>query len=199
MLGMFRSAARRSQASRRLALQLATQLPETFDEARETVDELAELLEGYMVKAPRPLWERRALAGGCDFAAPAALFWTVATFLILGLVAVPVHLLVGYQVVAMIIQATGVACIALVFGRRYGLLGSALAMVLHNILIVPPVLSMTPPSLLELLFSFGYFSAAIIVPTVARHAEALRAAATMSCALVRRAAQSSPPGQQAAG
>src|SRR4051812_3658122 len=85
-----------SDASRRLALQLAVQLPSDLEDARAVVDDLAVLLDRYMARSPRPVWERQLIAAAPGvLVVPAALFWMVATLAIASATAVAAHHLVG--------------------------------------------------------------------------------------------------------
>ncbi|UGY23213.1 DUF4118 domain-containing protein [Bradyrhizobium septentrionale] len=179
MKTLMSSRPRSSEANRHLALQLAIQLPDSTEDARQVVDELAVLLEGYMTApGPRPLWQRQVMALDPPYRAGLALFWTVALFLLVMPVAMA---LIGVQAVEIPLMVPLAAGCSMVFGRRYGALVGVLAGVAHNLLIVPPVLELSIPTARELVFGGCYAVAAIVVPTIARHSAALRAAAMSAC------------------
>lgn len=178
---------RRSDELRRDALQIAIQLPDSLEDAREVIDAVAELLEGYMVKGVRPAWQRRILtASNRAPDAPRAIFWTVAIFLILAPVAVGLYYALGLQMAAVATFSVGVLLSGLVFGRRYGLLSAALALITHDVLISPPLFTFSTPTPLELIFAAQYLLCAVVAPTIARHADVLSAAATISCGAAAR-------------
>ncbi|ODM77767.1 hypothetical protein A6X20_19125 [Bradyrhizobium elkanii] len=173
---------RSSDANRHLALQLAIQLPDSTDDARQVVDELAVLLEGYMTApGPRPLWQRQVLALDPPYHAGPALFWTVALFLLVMPLAAALVAMVGMPAAEVPVIAPLAAGCSMVFGRRYGVLFGALVALGHNLLIVPPALELSVPSAMELVIGGCYACAAIVVPTVAKHSAALRAAAMSAC------------------
>ncbi|WP_338821487.1 hypothetical protein [Bradyrhizobium septentrionale] len=188
MKTLMSSRPRSSEANRHLALQLAIQLPsDSAEDARQVVDELAVLLEGYMTApGPRPLWERQVMALDPPYRAGLALFWTV--------VAMALVSLVGIQAVEIPLMAPLAAGCSMVFGRRYGVLVGVLAGVAHNLLIVPPALELSIPTARELVFGGCYAVAAIVVPTIARHSAALRAAAMSACVRLAPAPGSPSPG-----
>lgn len=182
MKTLLSSRPRSSDANRHLALQLAIQLPDSSEDARQVVDELAVLLEGYLTApGPRPLWERQALAIAAPYHAGPALFWTIASFLLLVPVAVALVALVGVQAIEVLIFGMLAASCSLIFGRRYGVLVGVLAAIAHNLFVVPPALELTLPSMLEVVFGCCYAAAALGVPLVAENATALRAAAMCAC------------------
>ncbi|UGY23130.1 DUF4118 domain-containing protein [Bradyrhizobium septentrionale] len=196
MKTLISSRPRSSEANRHLALQLAIQLPsDSAEDARQVVDELAVLLEGYMTApGPRPLWERQVMALDPPYRAGLALFWTVALFLLVMPVAMALVSLVGIQAVEIPLMAPLAAGCSMVFGRRYGVLVGVLAGVAHNLLIVPPALELSIPTARELVFGGCYAVAAIVVPTIARHSAALRAAAMSACVRLAPAPGSPSPG-----
>ncbi|WP_338826749.1 hypothetical protein [Bradyrhizobium sp. 27S5] len=195
MKTLMSSRPRSSEANRHLALQLAIQLPDSTEDARQVVDELAVLLEGYMTApGPRPLWQRQVLALDPPYRAGPALFWTLALFLLVMPIAVALVSLVGVQSIEMPLIAPLASGCSIVFGRRYGVLVGVLAGVAHNLLIVPPALELSIPTVLELVFGGCYAVAAIVVPTIARHSAALRAAAMSACVRLAPMPGSPSPG-----
>ncbi|MGY3689975.1 hypothetical protein ACVIGA_000055 [Bradyrhizobium sp. USDA 3240] len=191
MKTLMSSRPRSSEANRHLALQLAIQLPDSTDDARQVVDELAVLLESYMTQpGPRPLWERQVMALDPPYQAGPALFWTVALFLLTMPIVTALVALVGVQAVEIPFMVPLAAGCAIVFGRRYGVLVGALAALAHNLLIVPPALELSMPTALELVFGGCYAGAAIVVPTIAKYAAGLRAAAMSACVRLAPAPES---------
>ncbi|OKO67483.1 hypothetical protein AC628_39050 [Bradyrhizobium sp. NAS96.2] len=185
---------RSSDANRHLALQLAIQLPDSTEDARQVVDELAVLLEGYMTApGPRPLWQRQVLALDPPYHAGPALFWTLALFLLWMPVVTALVALVGAPSIEVPIMGSLTAVCSIVFGRRYGVLFGALVCLGHNLLIVPPALELTLPTACELVLACCYACAAIVVPTVATHSAALRAAAMSACVRLAPAPGSASP------
>lgn len=172
---------------RRLALQLAVQLPDSNEDARVVIDELAELLEHYVVRGPRSAWRVRSAVDQAapSVSTPAAIFWTAAAFLVLAPLAAGMAALVGLHIGAALVFFVGIAAAALVFGPCYGLGMSAAAVLAHNLLIIDPVLRFSRPCTLEIAFAVGYAMTSLLLPWLAVHGNALRARAVIACARPR--------------
>src|SRR5689334_13897680 len=76
-----KAAARRTDANRRMALQIAAQLPEEIDDARAVLAATNECLENFLIRGPREIVER--IAPPAEVNRAPALFLVFATLLML--------------------------------------------------------------------------------------------------------------------
>lgn len=191
---------------RRLALQLALQLPASVADARKVLELAGECLDDFLIEKGAP----------CSAAARARRLWRgprpptvaadpaaidpprIAVFLCcLGVLvvaalvgAVGTHL-VGYGALGS--SVIGVTVVALLFGRAAALMSSALAFLLINWVVIPPSWGLQMPSVRELCGATMYVLAAIIVPWIQVRREPLRQASLRAVSrplrvLLRRAA-----------
>lgn len=172
-------AAKQTDATCRTALQLATQLPEDIAEARAVLAELADLLEGYLIKAPREIWNRpvREVVDrrDCLAAHRRALVWTLVALVVLAPIAASLTWACGQQIVAGLVMLTGVAVASLVFGQLYGVVFSGLATVALNLLAIEPHFAFSAPTAVEIIRLIGYVTAAVGLPLLANAAGRWRA------------------------
>jgi hypothetical protein len=174
---------------RRLALQLAIQLPEDVADARRVLGLTRQCLEKFLVEQDRGSPYQRAARLGWrlslvdnvagDEAAPAAAATRLRQMLLaLGtlLISVPAGMLalalIGAGAIS--ILGLGVMIVALVFGRPSALLLAAASAVVHNLLLVPPMLQLSWPDAPEMLFAGLYVLIALSVPWIASHARWIR-------------------------
>jgi K+-sensing histidine kinase KdpD len=177
-----------------MAMSLAIQLPSEADEARAVVDDVADLLERFMTRSPRAVWDRQPITQLPPASSlPAGAFWMAVVLSSATLVAVAAGQLVGVRVAGALVLSTAVMMLGVVFGRMFGLAAALAAMLLTNLLMAPPVMQLTVPDAVELVFYVGYLVSGLAVPIVACHAAALRAGAAIACARPGRASEAPLP------
>jgi len=173
-------ASRNTDRIRRLALQLAVQLPEDVNEARATIEALQLSLEGFLIRAPREIWNKPAEA----FQPPGlalhrrALGWTLLVALVAGILGAAWTFAMESTFGSGFALAIGLCAIALTFGSLYGLIYAPLAVVVHSFLAGP--FAFTRPSDDELVRTAGLMLLAVVLPWLANNAARLRGAALNS-------------------
>jgi hypothetical protein len=180
---------------RRLALQLAIQLPQDHAEAREVLDLTGELLDGFMRE--RSSAQRRALKLGWGIVkrlpAPSCgrpRWLTACCVLGCALLALTASTLAGlalfaeFHMGAIMSYAVCVTLVALVLGTWPALAVSAGAALLFNWLVVPPLWQLTAPSAPEVIALAGYVLLSLIVPWIAERRLQFRAAVVPALRLV---------------
>lgn len=173
---------------RRLALQLALQLPASVSDARRVLALAGECLDDFLIEKAEPcsaaarasrLWRRQPIALE---AAPAPVDLPRLTVFVCCLAisavaafvgAVTTHL-VGYG--ALMTSVIGVTVVALLFGRGAALMSSVLAFLLVNWAVIPPAWDLQAPSVRELCGAAMYVLAAVVVPWIQARREPLRKA-----------------------
>ncbi|APO53487.1 DUF4118 domain-containing protein [Bradyrhizobium diazoefficiens] len=188
-------AAKNTDRTRRAALELAIQLPEDVAEARAVLVQTGDLLEGFLIRVPRDIWNRPAGAAdnrGALIAHECALCWTMISALALAPVAASLAYVLECEAVSGFVLFIGVAAAALVFGQIYGVIFSALAVVAHNLLSVPPVYEFSVPTRGEVVRAVGFVVLAIALPMIANAAQRLRGLALSGAEPLFAAAPRSP-------
>lgn len=177
-----------TDSRRRLAMQLAIQLPIEIAEARTVLAMTTELHEDFLIAAPSAAHRRARLLGwGMDPGAaielaPGAPAAVLVRSILLGLssllVTMPVALLllqlcgIGAGMVFMI----GVMLVALVLGTVPALALALTSPLLHNLLLVPPALEFSRPTAAETMAAAGYLLVALLVPWIEARRPGIRAA-----------------------
>ncbi|MGY3117675.1 hypothetical protein ACVWXQ_001612 [Bradyrhizobium sp. S3.14.4] len=152
-------ASKNTDRTRRAAIELAVQLPEDINEARAVLVQLGELLEGFLIRAPREVWTRPAHPvdpRSGRIAHELALCWTAAGAVALAPAAALLSRLLDCELVSGFVLFSGVAAASLVFGQLYGVIFSALAVLAHNLLSVPPAYEFSVPTRGELVRAVGF-------------------------------------------
>lgn len=192
-------AVKTTDATRRAALALAVQLPEDVTEARAVLTQLSDLLESFLIRAPRDIWNRPAVAPvddrGALIAHDCALCWTLVGLVCLVPMATMLASALDCEAVSGFVLFAGVAAAALVFGQLYGVIFSVAATVAHNFFVVAPSFAFSIPTRTEVVRLVGYIALAIVLPMMANAAAWLRAAAIRG-AVSRPAAVASGPARQ---
>jgi len=146
---------------------LAVQLPEKVEEARAVLDEVAYLLESYLIAAPRELWRREwPRRTEARPSVRCALAMTLGGVLALSMPAAIVAMLTGLEAASGWVMMVGVMEATLVLGRAFGVLfalGSAIA---HNFLVIPPAFEFNPPTFAEFFRLLAYVSLALSLPSL---------------------------------
>jgi hypothetical protein len=181
-----RAANKNTDPHARLALQLASQLPENIEAARAVLDETGKVLETVLIKVPREVWTPRARPTP-PVPAPRlvhcrALAITLCGALLLAPIAAAATWETGIEALFPWIMLGGVAAAALTFGALYGVLFALLASLADNLLVVPPLLQLTAPTLAEAVRLIGFISLALLLPVIADSAHRWRAIATAGAA-----------------
>jgi K+-sensing histidine kinase KdpD len=190
---------------RRLAVQLALQLPASVSDARRVLALTSECLDEFLIEKPQPsaaarasrIWSRPRpmVTNATPLTSPPR---RLAVFLCcLGVLSIAAVLgglalrLVGYGAVGA--NVLGVVAVALLFGRGAALMSAALAFLLMNWAVVPPAWDLSLPTTYELCGGVMYGVAAIVVPWIQARREPLRRATLTAVerplrVLMRRAA-----------
>lgn len=173
---------------RRLAQQIAIQLPESVAAAHRVLDLATELLDDWMI-APQSDAHRRARLLGWGMAQPASgdrPRWRgadIAWIALWDLSALSIATVVGLLMVesfgagAGTTYMIGVTVVALILGMLPALGFSFGAMLLGNLLIVPPMLEFSRPTTVELIAWACYLVLAVLVPWLAPRRQQIRVAA----------------------
>lgn len=190
---------------RRLALQLALQLPASVADARKVLELAGECLDDFLIekdapcsaaararrlwRGPRPLTIADQAAG--EPSRLAVFLCCLGVLAIAALVGAVATHLVGYGALGS--SVIGVTVVALLFGRAAALMSSALAFLLINWVVIPPSWDLQMPSVRELCGAAMYVAAALIVPWIQVRREPLRQASLRAVSrplrvLLRRAA-----------
>lgn len=171
---------------RRLALQLALQLPASVSDARKVLAMTSECLDDFLIEKAEAgsaaarasrLWRPR-LVEAAPPPVPIETPRLAVLFCCLGVLAVAIVLgavtthLVGYGALGS--SVLGVTVIALLFGRGAALMSAALAFLLINWAVIPPVWNLQAPTAYELCGAVMYFLTAVIVPWIQARREPLR-------------------------
>jgi hypothetical protein len=177
MMGLSKTVARETSASCRLALQVAMQLPENIDEARRVLSDANNLLENFLIPAPREL-PRRPLfipqkVEPILSLSRAAIVTTIAGFLFAPLGAMLASL-TGLEAASAWTLLVGESWVSLVLGRPSGIIFSVLASLGHNFFARPPAYEFNPPVPDEFLQLVGFLVIALLLPAIARSAPRLR-------------------------
>jgi hypothetical protein len=184
---------------RRLAAQIAIQLPESVADARRVLKMAGDLLDNFLVEggAERSPWQRARRLGWridadaedpvpgdhVDLAPAPGPIAAIACSLATLLVTVPLSaaLLVGLDYSGGFCFLCGVLIAAMLFGSGPALLLAVVSPIVHNILVLPPVLQFNSPTTRDLLVAGFYMVAAVAVPWLMRRAPDLqRLAARLS-------------------
>ena len=175
---------------RRLALQLALQLPESVEDARRVLAMTGECLDQFLIEQSGSLsaWQRaKRLGWRVDVAAEnrpglaaaeaspsvsRALCWALAT---LGVTA-PLALLLVNTVGggAGFCFGFAVILISVVFGVLPALALAGASPIIHNLVVVPPAFALQVPSKQELVWAVFYVFFALSVPPLLRRLNHLR-------------------------
>lgn len=180
---------------RRLALQLAIQLPENVTDARRVLVMTSECLDKFLIDPGgrlTPLQRARRLGWRVDLAEPEDLpapevlapapgptiGWTLASLVI----SVPLSAMLWHTIGhgAYLTFGFFVIAIAMTFGAWPGLLLAAVSAIANNLLVLPPALEFTPPSRLELVCAVFYVVFALLMPPLTRRIKLLRQLAARS-------------------
>jgi hypothetical protein len=176
MVPITRLVGKNTDPVRRAALQIAIQLPEDIGEARNVIDEVGELLEGYLIAGPRIAKDQPRLVR--EFIPPLkpsrAIPYTLLALAMLMPLGVLLADMTGAQTASGWVSLTGLLIVTLTLGQTYGFLYTAVYAVAHNFLVVRPILQFTPPSIEEYVRIGGMCWLALISPTLARLAYPLR-------------------------
>jgi K+-sensing histidine kinase KdpD len=167
---------RETSASCRLALQVAFQLPENVEEARRVLDEAQNLLENFLIPAPREIRQRRAIERVMPLSLCRTVLVTVCAALVMAPVGAGLASLTDIEAASVWTLLVGVSGTSLVLGRLSGTLFSLLGAVAHNLLVVPPALSFTVPTPSEVVRLAGCVTLALMLPALAESAHELRRA-----------------------
>lgn len=192
---------------RRLAVQLALQLPVSVHDARRVLALTEECLDGFLIEQGEPssaaerarrIWTRRPITvNSAPLAAPASssIMVFVCSLAVLGIStvagAIAMRLTAGYGAIGC--QLIAVMVIALLFGRGPALVSAALALALVNLAIVPPTWDLAWPTDYEWTGAVMYLLAAILAPWIQGNRDQLRNASLRAVerplrVLMRRAA-----------
>lgn len=163
-----------TEAARRLALQLAIQLPEDAAEARRVLSLTGELLEDYMLPQPSALQRARRLGWGvaaeAAAPAPAARYRKALLGIAWGLATLVVTTPLGFALVELfgrgsgLIFTMGVAIVGVVLGRLPAIAVALASALFYNLVMLAPALEFNVPSFAELIFAVCYLATALIVP-----------------------------------
>ena len=175
-MGFSKMLTRETSASCRLALQVAFQLPENVEEARRVLDEAQNLLENFLIPAPREFRQRRKLERIAPLSLCRTMLATVCAALVLAPVGAGLASLTDLEAASVWTLLVGVSGTSLVLGRLSGTLFSLLGAVAHNLLVVPPALSFTVPTPSEIVRLAGCVTLALMLPALAESAHELRRA-----------------------
>lgn len=170
-------APKNTDKTRRAAIELAVQLPEDVAEARAVLAQAGALLEGFLIRAPREIWNSAAEGRddrGSLTAHEYALAWTIAGVAVISLVATALAYALDCEIVSGFVLLGGVAVSALVFGQIYGVIFSVLAVVSHNFFVIPPAYAFNAPTRAELVRAVGFVVLAVALPLIANGAQKLR-------------------------
>lgn len=177
---------------RRLALQLALQLPASVADARKVLAMTGECLDDFLIEKAEAgsaaarasrIWRRSPrlqVVGAAPAPAPAELprlAVVLCSLIVLALsaaVSAASLRLVGYGALGP--SVLGVTVIALLFGRRAALASAVLAFLLVNWAVIPPSWDLQAPSVYELSGAVMYLAAAVIVPWIQARRDPLRMA-----------------------
>lgn len=180
-----------TDSQRRLALQLAIQLPENVEDAERVLALAGELLHGFMVEPSQA--RRRALKLGWNVAPPVAgapsparhtFAWSTLWALCSLVVATPLGAVLdyGFGAGAGMVFAVAVVAMALVFGTVPALIVGALCALMRNLLLIPPALEFNRPTAFEIMTWLGYVALALLVPYIADRRERIRIVAIPAAA-----------------
>jgi hypothetical protein len=167
--------------ARRLALQLAIQLPANVEEAREVLALTESVLDDFLIEGQSPAHRRaRQLGWGAareniKMVVPppmprrpplsCAMAWTVVSLMLSLPMAMLMQRELGHG--AGLVFAIEVTLVALVFGQLPALSLAAVIPMLHNLVVIPPVMAFQAPERGELVLGIGYVLLALVVPWVA--------------------------------
>lgn len=163
---------------RRLALQLALQLPENIDRARRVLALTEGLLDQHLIE-PSPAHQRALLLGWGARVAPVvlpalpglgrprviaeSLAWLAMGFS-LGLI---VFALFGAG--ALVTMGFFAVVVSLLFGELPGVIVAVLATAINNLLLVPPAWEFSAPTKPEIMVGVFLVAVTLVAPSVARH------------------------------
>jgi K+-sensing histidine kinase KdpD len=177
-------ATKNTDAIGRQALQLAVQLPEDVTEARAVLDRTGEVLEGFLIRAPREIWNRPAkglatisVGYGHDCA---LLTWTLLVLVLTAPLGAALAFVTVCEPASGLVLCLGLCVVSLVFGRVYGVIFALLSAVAHNYMVVEPLFAFSGPSRYELIRLVGFVIIAIGLPAVANAAPRLREVARIA-------------------
>ncbi|MGC2779688.1 MAG: hypothetical protein WA418_29020 [Bradyrhizobium sp.] len=176
-MGLIGRAVRQTEPMRRLALQIAAQLPENIEDARTVLDQVADLLENFMIAKPHAAWLWRRL-GASTASGRLSPFWavvlTLATLLLVLPLGVGSALASGQEVFFVWVLLYGVIVDSLLFGRWCGVLLALLGCVGGKIFVGSPGFALTVPTLAEVVRPVGLVVLALWLPSLVRLADAAR-------------------------
>lgn len=185
---------------RRLATQIAIQLPENVAEAHRVLDLAGECIDDFLVE-PSPARRRAGRLGwGVDVAvatlAPApmlrrARIWPTLLALSTLALSLPVAtLMVGlFGIGAGVTFMFAVTIVALLVGTVPALVLSAVTALLHNLFVVPPALEFSRPTAAEIVMAGCYLLISFVIPWLATRRERIRTALIQP----GQAARANPP------
>jgi hypothetical protein len=181
------SANTETDSRRRLAAQLAIQLPQNVAEAHYVLNLTGDMVDHFLVepmgeahrRARRLGWrlEQAAADDRVPLLAP-GLAWAT----LWGLSSLGLSLPIGAGMVALFGAGAGMTfavatmVVALVLGTLPAFALAIVTPVLHNLFIVPPALHFTPPTNGEIIAAASYLLIAVLVPFVDRQRRRIRAA-----------------------
>lgn len=188
---MLRDDAEQTDELRRLAVQLALQLPASVADARRVLALTNECLDDFLIERGEPrsaaarasrIWRRAAppaavVTPPAPARAPTRLAVLLCCLAVLAIAAVLAAVsirLIGYGALGP--SVLGVTTIALLFGRGAALVSVPLAFLLTNLAVIPPAWDLNWPSTYELCGVAMYALAAVFVPWIQARREPLRAA-----------------------
>lgn len=173
-MGLTRILSKQTDATRRAALQIAVQLPENVEEARDVLDQTACLLESFLIIAPREIWPRCGLASAKSPTLRHALPMLLGALVVLfPLGALAAHL-TGLAAVFDWMLSVSVICASLTLGRSCAVALAAAGLIFCNLLVVPPILAFTAPSADEIVRATGVLALALGMPSIVDFAAYLR-------------------------
>ncbi|MGC2781120.1 MAG: DUF4118 domain-containing protein [Bradyrhizobium sp.] len=176
-MGLVGIAVRQTEPMRRLALQIAAQLPENIEEARAVLDQVADLLENFMIAKPHAAWLRRRLSVPVTTARLpplCAILLTLVTLLLLLPLGVGSARAGGQEAIFVWVLLYGVVIDSLVFGRWCGVLFALLGCAGYRLLLGPPQFAFSAPTLMEVVRTVGLVVLALWLPGFAGRADLLR-------------------------
>lgn len=100
------------------------------------------------------------------------LLWTLGSLLVTLPIGITLYELTGFGAYTSLLA--GIVTISTIFGMSYGLLLSAVTPFLSNLLVVPPILTFTAPTRMEIAYAVIYATMAVIVPMAIRLRPKLR-------------------------
>ncbi|MGY4288851.1 hypothetical protein ACVWXO_008071 [Bradyrhizobium sp. LM2.7] len=174
-MGLTRILTKQTDATRRAALQIAVQLPENVEEARDVLHQTACLLESFLIIAPREVWPRCGLASAKGPTLRRALAMLLGTLVILLPLGALVAHLTGLSAVFDWVLSVGVICASLTLGRSYAVALAAAGLVFHNLFVAPPIWTFAVPSTDEIMRAAGLLALALGMPSMVEFAADLRA------------------------